>query len=139
MRRSLATSSVISWRRWSPDCARLLLQLVDALALHVDDVAQLAGRCRRRRRRGRSARARRAGAASFSSSSRMPAIRSPFWSRKPDCRAGAGRVQVAVVQQVVGDLGEDVVGVELEADLGAVPAGVVEPRACMEASPTTVP
>ena len=37
-----------------------------------------------------------------------------------------GGVQVAVVQQVVGDLGEDVVGVELEADLRAVPARVAE-------------
>src|SRR5581483_7092705 len=35
-------------------------------------------------------------------------------------------VEVAVVQQVVGDLGEDVVGVELEAGLCAVPAAVAE-------------
>ena len=37
-------------------------------------------------------------------------------------------VQVAVVEEVVGDLVEDRVGVELEADLGAVPARVPELR-----------
>jgi hypothetical protein len=36
--------------------------------------------------------------------------------------AAQGRVEVAVVEQVVGDLAEDVVGVELEAHLRAVPA-----------------
>jgi len=40
--------------------------------------------------------------------------------------APQGRVQVTVVQQVVGDLREDVVGVELEPRLGAVPARVTE-------------
>ncbi len=38
-----------------------------------------------------------------------------------------GVVEVAVVQQVVGDLREDRIGVELEPDLGAVPPGVAEP------------
>src|SRR6185503_14650003 len=38
--------------------------------------------------------------------------------------AAQGGVEVAVVQQVVGDLTEHVVGVELEADLRAVPARV---------------
>ena len=38
-----------------------------------------------------------------------------------------GRVEVAVVEQVVGDLREDRVGVELEPDLRAVPPGVAEP------------
>ena len=40
--------------------------------------------------------------------------------------AAQGRVQVPVVQEVVGDLLEDRLGVEVEADLGAVPAGVPE-------------
>ena len=40
-------------------------------------------------------------------------------------------VEVAVVQQVVGDLAEDRVGVELEADLRAVPARVSELRHAM--------
>ena len=35
-----------------------------------------------------------------------------------------GRVEVAVVEQVVGDLAEESVGVEVEADLRAVPPGV---------------
>ncbi len=37
-----------------------------------------------------------------------------------------GVVEVAVVQQVVGDLGEHRVGIELEADLRAVPPRVAE-------------
>ena len=37
-----------------------------------------------------------------------------------------GRVEVAVVEQVVGDLGQHLVGVELEAHLGAVPARIAE-------------
>ena len=41
--------------------------------------------------------------------------------------AAQGGVEVAVVQQVVGDLRHDLVGAELEADLGAVPARVAEP------------
>ena len=87
------------------------------------------GRCRRRRRRGRSARARpRRCRRSFSSISRMPWTRSPLRSWNPDCMHPAqGRVQVAVVEQVVGDLLEDGVGVELEPDLGAVPPRVPEP------------
>ena len=43
-------------------------------------------------------------------------------------QAAQRRVQVAVVEEVVGDLLEDRVGVEVEADLGAVPAAVAEPR-----------
>ena len=39
-----------------------------------------------------------------------------------------GGVEVAVVQEVVGDLLEHGVGVEVEAHLGAVPLGVPEPR-----------
>ncbi len=38
-----------------------------------------------------------------------------------------GVVEVAVVEQVVGDLREDRIGVELEPDLRAVPPGVAEP------------
>ena len=38
-----------------------------------------------------------------------------------------GLVEVAVVEELVGQLAEDVVGVELEADLGAIPLGVAEP------------
>src|SRR5205814_8469026 len=37
-----------------------------------------------------------------------------------------GGVEVAVVEQVIGDLREDVVGRQLEADLRPVPAGVLE-------------
>ena len=43
-------------------------------------------------------------------------------------QAAQGRVQVAVVEEVVGDLLEDRLGVEVEADLGAVPPGVAEAR-----------
>ncbi len=42
--------------------------------------------------------------------------------------AAERRVQVAVVEQIVGDLLEDVVRVQFEAGLRAVPAGVPEPR-----------
>src|SRR5690606_13118859 len=42
--------------------------------------------------------------------------------------AAQRRVEVTVVEQVVGDLLEDGVGVEVEADLRAVPPGVSEPR-----------
>ncbi len=42
--------------------------------------------------------------------------------------AAEGGVEVAVVEQVVGDLGHHLVGVELEPDLGAVPARVTELR-----------
>ena len=40
--------------------------------------------------------------------------------------AAQGAGQVAMVEQVVGELVEDVVGVEVEAGLGAVPARVGE-------------
>ncbi len=39
-----------------------------------------------------------------------------------------GGVQVAVVEDVVGYLGQDVLALQVEAGLGAVPAGVAEPR-----------
>ena len=44
-------------------------------------------------------------------------------------RAAQRRVEIAVVEQVVGQLAEQRVGVEVEAGLGAVPARVAE-RAC---------
>jgi hypothetical protein len=40
-----------------------------------------------------------------------------------------GGVQIAVIQQVIGDLLEHPVGVELEADLRAVPPRIAEPTA----------
>ena len=57
-------------------------------------------------------------------------------------RAPQRRVEIAVVEQIVGELGEQVVGVEVEADLGAVPARVAErachqPRALYAARPPT--
>ncbi len=58
----------------------------------------------------------------------MPWSRSPLRSLEPGLHhPPQGGVEVAVVQQVVGDLREDLVGVELEADLRAVPPGVAEP------------
>ncbi len=41
-----------------------------------------------------------------------------------------GLIEVAVVQQLVGQLAEDVVGVEFEADLGPIPFGIPEPGHC---------
>src|SRR5215203_968058 len=41
-------------------------------------------------------------------------------------QAAQGRVQISVVEEVVGDLLEDGVGVEVEADLRAVPPAVPE-------------
>src|SRR5207248_7345386 len=40
--------------------------------------------------------------------------------------AAQGRVEVTVVQQVVGDLAQDVVGIEVEPDLRAVPTRLPE-------------
>ncbi len=58
----------------------------------------------------------------------MPSSRSPLRSRKPGLHhPPQGVVQIAVVQQVVGDLREDRIGVEIEPDLRAVPPGVAEP------------
>jgi hypothetical protein len=42
-------------------------------------------------------------------------------------RPPQGGVEVTVVQQVVGDLPQDALGVELEPRLGAVPPAVAEP------------
>ncbi len=38
-----------------------------------------------------------------------------------------GLVEVAVIEELVGQLAEDVVGVEIEADLGAIPFRILEP------------
>ena len=60
--------------------------------------------------------------------SRRPMSRSPLRSLKPCCMHPAQRgVEVAVVEEVVGHLVEQGVGVEVEAGLGAVPARVPEP------------
>ena len=87
-------------------------------------------RSRRRRRRGRSGRAA-PGARwrSRSSRSRTPCdvLALPVAEALLQQPAQRG-VQVAVVEQVVGDLLEHRVGVEVEADLRAVPAAVAEPR-----------
>jgi hypothetical protein len=42
-------------------------------------------------------------------------------------KALEGLVEVAVVEKLVREFAEDVVGVELETDLGAIPLGVPEP------------
>ena len=70
----------------------------------------------------------RAAARSFSSISRMPCDALAVAVLEALLHHPAQRrVEVAVVEQVVGDLVHDVVGIELEADLGAVPRGVPEP------------
>ena len=51
-------------------------------------------------------------------------------------QAAQGGVELAVVEQVVGELGQQVVGVELEALLGAVPPGVAERGGHERRSPT---
>ena len=38
-----------------------------------------------------------------------------------------GLIEIAVIQQLVGQLGEDVVGVEIEADLRPIPLRIPEP------------
>ncbi len=50
-----------------------------------------------------------------------------------------GLVEVAVEQQVVGQLGEDVVGVELEPDLGTVPLRVAGTWPRLELRPANGP
>ena len=128
MRRSAATSSVISWRRWSPDWRASSTRLSMPGPLLVDDVAQPLGDVL-------------VGAAQVVAVEHLPpALAEPFedLAHAGDPLAVAvreaalhealqGLVEVAVVEELVGELAEDVVGVELEADLGAIPLGVPEP------------
>ena len=104
----------------------LALEVVDPLALGVDDVAQRLGDLV-------------VDAAEVVALELLPPLAAqlleqlphaldPLAVAVPEARLqhpAQGGVQVAVVEQVVGDLGQDGVGVEVEADLGAVPAGVV--------------
>ena len=87
-------------------------------------------RCRRRRRRGRASRAARGGRRAAARAARAcPGCCSPLRSSEALLHQPAQRrVQVAVVEQVVGDLVEDRVGVEVEPDLRAVPPRVPERR-----------
>jgi hypothetical protein len=103
--------------------ACLLRELVDAGPLHLDDIAQLLG----------DVVVDAAEVVALELVATTPAepleeladAREPLAVLVAEARlehAAQCRVEITVVQQVVGDLGEDAVGVELEADLGAVPA-----------------
>ena len=103
--------------------ARLLLELVDARPLHLDHVAQLLG----------DVVVDPAEVVALELVAPPPAETLEQLADAGESlavlvaearleHATQGRVEVTVVQQVVGDLGEDAVGIELEADLGAVPA-----------------
>ena len=115
--------------------------LVERVALLRRRCRAAPRRCRRRRRRGRTARAR-PGACrrSFSISSRRPCSRSPLRSRKPLCimrRSALLRSPWYSRSSVISV--EHAVGVELEADLRAVPAGVGEPAAMARVPPPSAP
>ena len=108
--------------------AGLLRQLVDAWPAPGRRRRAAAGRCPRRPRPGRAARASPGAAAAgarAAPASRPPARRCGH--ETPLQQALQGLVEVAVVEQLVGHLLEDVVGVEVEADLRAVPPRVLEP------------
>src|SRR5204863_1145626 len=106
---------------------RLLLELLDALPLHVDDVAQALGDVV-------------IDTAEVVALELVPATPAQSLEQLPHAgdaflvvvaeprlhEAAEGGVEVAVVEQVIGDLREDVVGRQLEADLRPVPAGVLE-------------
>jgi len=105
----------------------LLGQLVEALALEVDHLAQLVGDLV-------------VDAPEVGLLEHLLAAPAQVLEHLPDAlealavavaeaalhHATQGRVQVAVVQQVVGDLRQHVVGAQLEAHLGAVPRRVAE-------------
>ena len=118
-----------SWRRWSP-----LLRGPGGPGRRGPGAPgrrcrAAPGRCRRRRHRGRAAPAASCAAPAQLLEHLAHALQALAVAvAEPALHHAAQRgVEVAVVQQVVGDLLQDAVGVELEADLRAVPAGVGEP------------
>ena len=126
--RSLAVASASSWRRSVAAVAGLADLVVEGLALLVDDVAQLL--------RDVVVDAtevvllEQVGAAPAQLLHQLAQALQPLAVAITEAalhHAAQGVVEVAVVQQVVGDLLQDAVGVQLEADLRPVPAGVREP------------
>ena len=104
--------------------AGLLTQLFERLALGGRRCRAAPRRCRRRPRRGRSARASSLPLAPQLLQHLAHALQ-PLAVAVPEARlhhAPQGGVEVAVVEQVVGDLGEDLLGVEVEADLACRPS-----------------
>ena len=136
--RSSTTCSVISWRRWSPDSRASAGHLVERLALHVDHVAQLLRDVV-------------VDAAEVVLLELLLALAPQLLEHLAQAHellavailearlqhAPQGRVEVAVVEQVVGDLAEDVVGIELEPRLRAVPPRVAHPTMPIGSGPRT--
>ena len=127
--RSSAAPWAVSARRGSPLCCGLAELAVDLVALGLHDLAQLLGDLV-------------VDAAEVEAVEPLLALLAQPLEQVAHAlhvlalpvaeallqQAAQRGVQVAVVQQVVGDLLEDRVGVEVEPDLGAVPAAVAEPR-----------
>ena len=109
--------------------ARLLRELVEALALHVDDVAQLLRDVVVDAAEVVALELVAAPAAQLlhQLAHALDALAVAVAEARLHHPAQRG-VEVAVVEQVVGDLAEDRVGVDVEAGLGAVPARVPELR-----------
>ena len=127
--RSSTTWSVISWRRGVAALPRLLGELVEALPLHVEHLAERLGDL--------LVDAAEVVALELVAPAAAQALHQVAHAHHlvavPVAEAllhhpAQGGVEVAVVQQVVGDLLEHRVGVEVEPHLGAVPLGVPEPR-----------
>ena len=127
MRRSAMAWPVTSWRRASPDSRRLAVEVVDGrpLRLHhlpqglgdvvVDPAQVVAGQL--------------LPPPLAEALDQLPQPRQPVAVCVPHPvlqEAAEGGVELAVVEEVVGELGQEGVGVELEALLGAVPPGVAE-------------
>ena len=128
-RRCCASSSRSSSRRLSPDCARLVDAPVDAFALLVDDLVELA----------RDVLVHAAEVVAVELLAPALAQLLEHLAHAADVAALAileallhhpaqRGVEIAVVEEVVGHLLEQRVGVEVEPDLGAVPARVLEAR-----------
>ena len=120
---------MISCRRCVAAVARLLGELVEALPLHVEDLAERLGDL--------LVHAAEVVALELVATAAAQALHEVAHAHhlvavpvaEPLLHHPAqGGVQVAVVQQVVGDLLEHGVGVEVEPDLRAVPLRVPEPR-----------
>ena len=118
-----------SWRRLSPDCAGLVDPAVDAFALLLDDLVELLGDVLVDAAEVVAVELLAALLAQLlehlAQAHELLAVRGRW---KPCCiMRRSAALQVAVVEQVVGHLVEERVGVEVEADLRAVPPRVREP------------
>ena len=127
--RSATTWSVISWRRWSPDSRASSGQLVEATALELDDLTERLGDVLVDPAQVVAVELLAATLPQAVEEVAEPEHLLAVAIAEALLHETAQRgVDVAVVEQVVGDLLQDGVGIEIEPDLGAVPTRVAEPR-----------